>query len=424
MLFPRNHSKSYQHEKTLDKLNFEEELIFQIKEDLEELDSPPCDSEYDEELNDNYDYEIDKKINELKLGNPSRKNSNDSFKNLNDFNNCLSNDLIQKLEQSSPVKSIRSCSDIFIPKNSLNCTKDEKESDFLFEIKEKHWKSKLNDTISSFGFNQGFCFYNTNHCPQNQNKNNINNNLASHIGGNLSHIAYPSSNLKSNNSRLNRSAHSIHPTFNTDSNSNSRDNQFSNYLNTKHSFSLNTKSMNISSGIPLSKTKSVIPFNNVFTGKKGWFCNGCKNFNFESNIVNKLLERNKCNRCLKDKTKDEQIITFEPVENNNNNKTNNYSVGPRRSSSSTNLNDLQLLDKSEKDKAKKTFAERPGDWTCFKCKNINFAFRKRCNRCPTLKKESEELALGLITVEESPFDSDMFQNNDFDEYDYDNYDCG
>ena len=29
-----------------------------------------------------------------------------------------------------------------------------------------------------------------------------------------------------------------------------------------------------------------------------------------------------------------------------------------------------------------------GDWTCFYCKNINFSFRKECNRCKKLKEES------------------------------------
>ena len=36
---------------------------------------------------------------------------------------------------------------------------------------------------------------------------------------------------------------------------------------------------------------------------------------------------------------------------------------------------------------------------------MNFAFRKRCNRCPTLKKESEELDEGLLIVEESPYEN-------------------
>ena len=29
----------------------------------------------------------------------------------------------------------------------------------------------------------------------------------------------------------------------------------------------------------------------------------------------------------------------------------------------------------------KPFIERSGDWFCFNCKNLNFAFRVVCNRC-------------------------------------------
>ena len=32
--------------------------------------------------------------------------------------------------------------------------------------------------------------------------------------------------------------------------------------------------------------------------------------------------------------------------------------------------------------------EREGDWVCFKCKNLNFSFRKICNRCKLDKNEN------------------------------------
>ncbi len=34
-----------------------------------------------------------------------------------------------------------------------------------------------------------------------------------------------------------------------------------------------------------------------------------------------------------------------------------------------------------KEKGKKPFEIREGDWTCFHCNNLNFAFRTKCNRC-------------------------------------------
>ena len=47
-------------------------------------------------------------------------------------------------------------------------------------------------------------------------------------------------------------------------------------------------------------------------------------------------------------------------------------------------------DKS-KGKKRKTFNERDGDWCCYKCKNINFSFRIKCNRCKLGKKDSEKM---------------------------------
>ena len=41
-------------------------------------------------------------------------------------------------------------------------------------------------------------------------------------------------------------------------------------------------------------------------------------------------------------------------------------------------------------KKKGKFTERNGDWICNNCKNLNFAFRKECNRCKMHKDENKE----------------------------------
>ena len=45
--------------------------------------------------------------------------------------------------------------------------------------------------------------------------------------------------------------------------------------------------------------------------------------------------------------------------------------------------------KKNKNKNKKNFIEREGDWTCFYCGNLNFSFRKNCNRCCSFRINSE-----------------------------------
>ena len=44
---------------------------------------------------------------------------------------------------------------------------------------------------------------------------------------------------------------------------------------------------------------------------------------------------------------------------------------------------------------KKKFVEREGDWRCAKCKNINFSFREKCNKCQISKQESENFCVTL-----------------------------
>ena len=41
-------------------------------------------------------------------------------------------------------------------------------------------------------------------------------------------------------------------------------------------------------------------------------------------------------------------------------------------------------------KCKKPFIERPGDWICCNCQNLNFAFRTSCNRCHITKSDNEK----------------------------------
>ena len=41
-------------------------------------------------------------------------------------------------------------------------------------------------------------------------------------------------------------------------------------------------------------------------------------------------------------------------------------------------------------KEKKKYVEKEGDWPCYKCKNINFAFRDKCNKCYLSKEDSEQ----------------------------------
>ena len=89
-------------------------------------------------------------------------------------------------------------------------------------------------------------------------------------------------------------------------------------------------------------------------GRKGQICSLCNNFNYNT--------RNKCNKC-------------------------NASKSPKK------IKKRKGTNENEDTKSNKQFSERVGDWICFKCKNLNFAFRNVCNRCQIPKEESEQLTI-------------------------------
>ena len=57
-----------------------------------------------------------------------------------------------------------------------------------------------------------------------------------------------------------------------------------------------------------------------------------------------------------------------------------------------NINNNNSNNKCEKmkNKKKKNFVMKKGDWICYNCKNLNFAFRDKCNKCKLNKEESEQ----------------------------------
>ena len=102
-------------------------------------------------------------------------------------------------------------------------------------------------------------------------------------------------------------------------------------------------------------TKNNINNNNNYSitmfGKIGWICRLCNNFNFESRCI--------CNRCKAIKTP----------------KTKEEIIKERKNG--------KILNKRIKNKKK--------DWLCLNCQNINFSFRKKCNRCHIQRKKEYPL---------------------------------
>ena len=197
--------------------------------------------------------------------------------------------------------------------------------------------------------------YYENYIPSN-NTNIYNNNTNSNINQNIIPI---NNNINNNNIDMN----SQNMNFNMFNQFNIINN--TNYRNRPRFNSTNILNSNFippifSNNIPKINNNNNINNNTEMFGRKGWICPYCNNFNYES--------RNKCNRCKLDKN---DLV-------NSKKKITENGIG--------NINKNIFEGKGQKH-----FSEREGDWICFNCKNVNFAFRIICNRCQLPKNESEKL---------------------------------
>ena len=72
--------------------------------------------------------------------------------------------------------------------------------------------------------------------------------------------------------------------------------------------------------------------------------------------------------------------------NNQNQRNNDYYSNSLELNNSTNFQNNNIYNKF-----KKPFIEKAGDWICFNCHNLNFAFRTNCNICHMTKKNNNIL---------------------------------
>ena len=95
----------------------------------------------------------------------------------------------------------------------------------------------------------------------------------------------------------------------------------------------------------------------------------------------------------------ENDILFSSLHNHNNNNQNinqeeeeNVKLNDSKDKNNNIFNEENcdiIIPIRKKKKNKKNFEVREGDWTCYFCKNLNFSFRKKCNRCGVNKDYSE-----------------------------------
>ena len=116
----------------------------------------------------------------------------------------------------------------------------------------------------------------------------------------------------------------------------------------------------------------------------GWVCLDCQNYNFCGRV--------KCNRCGKNKTKDDPVGKPKHLSQKENDE-----------------NDPSVATKTEKC-PKKQLREHAGDWLCLSCRNINFAFRQQCNRCKLSKELSGSTLDAHSSVQEAVWNAPLVNN--------------
>ena len=106
-------------------------------------------------------------------------------------------------------------------------------------------------------------------------------------------------------------------------------------------------------------------------------------------IINKNINLNSRPFVPKNKEKEDFLIVMKNQFNNGNYNINK--MGNKFDQIPMNyLKYNNCLKNNKKKKKKKEFIEREGDWSCYRCKNINFSFRDKCNKCQFSKEESEK----------------------------------
>lgn len=127
--------------------------------------------------------------------------------------------------------------------------------------------------------------------------------------------------------------------------------------------------------------------------KSLFFTNKIKNNKIESKNI---LQENKSSNTLLEKKLDLNSRAFIPkyrvypfIMCNNALYCSKNKFGQLYLNYSNYYNSQKILEKKKK-KKKTEFVEREGDWSCYRCKNINFSFRDICNKCQLSKDESEK----------------------------------
>ena len=185
-----------------------------------------------------------------------------------------------------------------------------------------------------------------------------------------------------NNNPNNLFDFSLYPQLN-DNNDGNKNNQ--NYINKNINQNMNYNIQDYNIGNNFNNMNNNNNYSNAF------YYNNFQNFNYMNNNMNnlnynmnspqvyiptKLRNKEDKKELIHGQKNQQNINKKEELQNNAKNKFDN------------NKKNGQNL---KKEKNKKHFEIRAGDWTCNKCNNLNFSFRNKCNRCGLPKELNKKI---------------------------------
>lgn len=282
------------------------------------------------------DNQTKKSWKSISIINPFNK-SNEENDSLNNFN-CIS-EKEKEGKKENNIKKLKNCINL----NKCNDYFLQNIQNYSINIYNPHYNC-VNIAYSSFSPNPHISFSNNNNQENNEKFNNVNEKgiINEKIPFNLCCEDTEYLNKEMNNTSLNRINNNMNILIN-----NSYNYLGNNFLNNKQ----NSTNSNLNSNQNLKKPKKKKKKKTIdddytieMFGRRGWICEGCNNFNYES--------RKNCNRCKIPKKPLKRGVILD-------------NKGKR------NLNNLMNeMNFNHKD-----------DWNCYNCGNINYAFRLNCNRC-------------------------------------------
>jgi hypothetical protein len=314
-----------------------------------------------------------------------------------ELGNCLSDDLLNKIDVGSPMKSINNDNFNILQLNLEECEVDRGignispiGKDKMIRLNlglEKDSDKQLTQLVSPeknekspFFFSKNFPMKKFIENPQHQSQNNIENN---------SFENYVKKKSNGNFYTAQSSDYSLSPERRNPNNYQ----QSSSMNNYNQGFQDNSHSRISNNPYPpmgfSKENDSLIPnfkFNG-FNNQNIQFNNNQARSQNQMNNMNQMNNKSQMNGSTNLFTQSNNNNDFYKFGQNNEyiNNNINYNVDYNQYSKQTNMNNFNDL------KKKKQFVDREGDWVCMRCKNKNFSFRVLCNRCKLPKRDSEEM---------------------------------